>query len=91
MTMTLMHLWKFHSLALLAGCVWDWIMGDPCWLPHPVRWMGHMISGLENRLRKRFKGNLLLGGADPCSMYVLFLDIGSCRAVWRHGDMSDFA
>ena len=62
MTMTLMQLWKFHSLALLAGCVWDWIMGDPCWLPHPVRWMGHMISGLENRLRKRFKGNLLLGG-----------------------------
>src|SRR5712671_2968723 len=29
----------------------DWLIGDPTWLPHPVRWMGRMISGGESLLR----------------------------------------
>ena len=32
--------------------VLDWLIGDPKWLPHPVRWMGRMISGGESRLRR---------------------------------------
>jgi len=31
--------------------VLDWLVGDPAWLPHPVRWMGRMISGGEWLLR----------------------------------------
>ena len=31
----------------------DWLIGDPMWLPHPVRWMGQIISGGE-QLRRRF-------------------------------------
>ena len=30
----------------------DWLIGDPVWLPHPVRWMGRMISGGESQLRR---------------------------------------
>jgi adenosylcobinamide-phosphate synthase len=30
----------------------DWLIGDPTWLPHPVRWMGRMISGGEWLLRR---------------------------------------
>ena len=30
----------------------DWLIGDPAWLPHPVRWMGRMISGGEWLLRR---------------------------------------
>jgi adenosylcobinamide-phosphate synthase len=30
----------------------DWLIGDPTWLPHPVRWMGRMITGGEGLLRK---------------------------------------
>jgi len=30
----------------------DWLMGDPTWLPHPVRWMGRMIIGGESLLRR---------------------------------------
>jgi adenosylcobinamide-phosphate synthase len=30
----------------------DWLIGDPMWLPHPVRWMGRMISGGEWLLRR---------------------------------------
>lgn len=51
-----MELWKFHWMALLLGCVLDWILGDPYCLPHPVRLMGRMIEGLEHALRRRFKG-----------------------------------
>lgn len=51
MDITWLAIWKFHSMALLIGCVADWILGDPRWLPHPVRLMGTMISGLESRFR----------------------------------------
>lgn len=30
----------------------DWLIGDPTWLPHPVRWMGRTISGGEWLLRR---------------------------------------
>src|SRR5918996_5429426 len=29
----------------------DWLVGDPAWLPHPVRWMGRMIKYGERLLR----------------------------------------
>jgi adenosylcobinamide-phosphate synthase len=38
------------SLALAYAL--DWLIGDPMWLPHPVRWMGLMIRG--ERLLRRF-------------------------------------
>jgi len=34
----------------------DWLIGDPAWLPHPVRWMGRMISIGEKMLRARARG-----------------------------------
>ncbi len=30
----------------------DWLIGDPEWAPHPVRWMGRLIHGGENFLRR---------------------------------------
>ncbi len=38
------------ALLALAYAV-DWLIGDPVWLPHPVRWMGRMINGSERLLR----------------------------------------
>jgi adenosylcobinamide-phosphate synthase len=35
----------FGALAL------DWLLGDPPWLPHPVRWIGAAILAGERRLR----------------------------------------
>jgi adenosylcobinamide-phosphate synthase len=32
--------------------VLDWLVGDPSWLPHPVRWMGRLIRGGEKLLRR---------------------------------------
>ncbi len=36
----------------VAAYALDWLVGDPAWLPHPVRWMGRMIRGGEKLLRR---------------------------------------
>ena len=56
------EVWKLHGTALLAGCVLDWILGDPYHFPHPVRLMGRMISWLEGSLRKRLEARELAAG-----------------------------
>lgn len=39
------------ALALTLALALDMIVGDPLWLPHPVRWMGRAIERLEPRFR----------------------------------------
>ena len=39
---------------LLAAAALDWLLGDPAWMPHPIRLMGWTISRLENGLRRLF-------------------------------------
>ena len=49
---------------LLFAYVLDWLIGDPPWLPHPVRGMGQMIGAGERWLRKFAKtsvGELIAG------------------------------
>ncbi|MCK3685238.1 adenosylcobinamide-phosphate synthase CbiB [Maribellus sp. YY47] len=48
---------------LLAGFLLDLLIGDPHWLPHPIRWFGWLISKGETLLnkgdRRRWKGAFL--------------------------------
>ena len=46
---------------LVAAFILDLIIGDPRWLPHPVRWMGSAIFALESCFRK-ITSNLVLCG-----------------------------
>jgi len=39
------------SLTLLLAFIMDLFLGDPRFLPHPVRWMGHAIARWEPRYR----------------------------------------
>ena len=68
----LMELWKFHGWALLAGCVTDWIFGDPCNFPHPVRMMGVMIDWLEKQFRKNMGEHLKKAGILLAVFMCLF-------------------
>ena len=39
-------------LALVIGYILDLIFGDPYWMPHPVRFIGNLISILEKVIRR---------------------------------------
>ncbi|MCS6851650.1 MAG: adenosylcobinamide-phosphate synthase CbiB, partial [Gemmataceae bacterium] len=41
-----------EPLTLAAGFVVDQVIGDPPTWPHPVRWLGRLITWLEPRLRR---------------------------------------
>lgn len=40
----------YHIISFFAGFILDLILGDPYWLPHPVRLIGSLISKLEKWL-----------------------------------------
>ncbi len=51
-----------YILILIAGAfVLDLIFGDPRFLPHPICWIGKLISVSEKFLRKAVKNNLIGG------------------------------
>ncbi|MGL4330155.1 MAG: cobalamin biosynthesis protein CobD/CbiB, partial [Clostridium sp.] len=39
-------------VALVIGYILDLIFGDPYWMPHPVRFIGNLISILEKVIRR---------------------------------------
>lgn len=53
MFLKILNIVPFSPAALLLGYVLDIIIGDPEKLPHPVRWIGRLISTLEGLLRKK--------------------------------------
>ena len=56
---------EFYPIAipLIAGFILDLILGDPLYLPHPIRWFGKAISFFEQKLNRgkniRLKGFLM--------------------------------
>ncbi len=73
---------SFLGLKFLAVCMLDVVLGDPRWLPHPVRLMGSVIHGCErlisklcqSPMTKRAAGTVLALGL-PCGCYVLVREI----------------
>lgn len=59
---------NYHIVAFIIGFILDLILGDPYCLPHPIRTIGTLISGLEKHLlkedssekEKRSRGMLLV-------------------------------
>ena len=47
--MTFTDYLQFHLLALLIGIFLDLLVGDPEWMPHPVRLIGKWIAEYEER------------------------------------------
>ena len=72
---------ELSILAVILGFILDLIVGDPHWLYHPIRLVGHLISGLEKILRKVFpkteRGELTAG------VFLLILTAGiTSGAAW---------
>ena len=66
----------------------DWLIGDPTWLPHPVRWMGRMIKDGERLLRRftRRPGSELVAGLVLTAFVVGVFGTGSWIVLlWLRG------
>lgn len=76
---------------LLPAVFLDLLLGDPHWMPHPVRWMGRTISGLEPLLRRLFPKT---PGGERGAGIVLALVLptlfggGSALILWGLGQVS---
>lgn len=46
---------KYHIIAFLLGFLLDLLLGDPYWMPHPVRLIGRLIAEAEKRLLDKNK------------------------------------
>jgi adenosylcobinamide-phosphate synthase len=64
--------WFSPWYILPAAFALDIMLGDPRYLPHPVRWMGKAIERLEPHFR-RFHFNLVFSGA----LYAVVLILGT--------------
>lgn len=59
-------------VVIIVGALLDSVVGDPYWMPHPIRLFGNMIATME-RLLNRGSHLLLKGGV----MWILL-----CGSVW---------
>ncbi|WP_294532501.1 adenosylcobinamide-phosphate synthase CbiB [uncultured Pseudoflavonifractor sp.] len=76
--------------ALLLGFLLDLLLGDPRWLPHPIRAIGALIAALEKVLRKIFPKNRSgqLAGGVALVILVLALSGGfTLLVLWLCGQV----
>lgn len=81
----------FFWTVLLPAVVLDLLLGDPNWMPHPVRWMGRTISALEGPLRRLLpKTPAGERGAGIVLALVLpaLFGCGSALILWGLGQLS---
>lgn len=72
---------ELSILAVTLGFLLDLLIGDPHWLYHPIRLVGHLISGLERLLRRIFPGNEK--GELTAGVFLLVLTSGiTAAAAW---------
>ena len=80
------------SLSLAAAVAFDVLIGDPRWLPHPVRWIGGLIAFCDKRFypEKKSVNREFLSGMALCFLVVRttagagWLLLCVCRAVSSH-------
>lgn len=46
---------RYHIMAFFSGFLLDLALGDPCWLPHPVRLIGRLVARMEKCLSGKNK------------------------------------
>lgn len=74
---------------LLLACMLDVVLGDPCWLPHPVRLMGRVIAWYDSRVRSVAHGPM--GERAAGIALALGLPALSYTAGWLAIDLAERA
>ena len=72
------------TTALILGALLDLVLGDPRWLPHPIRGIGLVIRALERLLRK-----IPYEKASGCALVlaVLFVVVAVVTVTLRWGGL----
>ena len=74
--------------ALLLGFLLDLLLGDPRWLPHPIRAIGALIAALEKVLRKIFpksRSGQLAGGVALVILVLVLSGGFTLLVLWLCG------
>jgi len=69
---------------IIAAIVLDLILGDPRWLPHPVRLIGRFAIALETPLRKIFRNPRLAGVMTVLSV-LMVVGLSTCAVIIAAG------
>lgn len=75
---------------ILIAAVVDLILGDPRWLPHPVRGIGWLATRLENASR-RWLGDTRLSGASTAMAVYLAAGTGAWAVIRLAGSLDPLA
>jgi adenosylcobinamide-phosphate synthase len=72
-----------RAKAIAAACLVDWMVGDPEWFPHPVRWMGCCTQFAESLLHRPGQSALseLMAGATLTAGLVGASYLGTAKAI----------
>ena len=84
----------YHIIAFFLGFLLDLVLGDPYWMPHPVRLIGKLITGTEKRLHRKKAGYCKNGKADMAAAEFLrgiglVLAVSVCALCGNDGRVSD--
>lgn len=73
---------NYHILAFFCGFILDLLLGDPCFLPHPVRLIGKLVTVMEKRLRGSQPAEsgkeIRQGTAMVCVVLVVVVTAAAC-------------
>jgi adenosylcobinamide-phosphate synthase len=72
------------SFLLPCAFLLDLILGDPRWVPHPIRWMGKAIEYLEPRFR-RLRLTLLQSGLLFAVTLIAGTWLAASALIWLSG------
>jgi len=80
-------------LTIPAAFALDAFVGDPRWLPHPVRWMGRAIEAAEPRFRRLIKNEGLAGLGFALSLILGCWGLAALviGLAWRLHGLAGFA
>lgn len=76
---------RYHMIAFWGGFLLDLLLGDPCFLPHPVRLIGRCISAAEKRIRGKALedgGKEIRQGAILVSLVLISVVTVSAFLLW---------
>ncbi|MBA3066288.1 adenosylcobinamide-phosphate synthase CbiB [bacterium] len=75
---------KETALIVILAFLLDILLGDPVWLPHPVRFIGKIVNMLEPLIRKNIKNQRWSGVIFACGI-IIFTGLSAfliIRAAW---------